>query len=196
MGGLGIINSRTFNQSLRLKCWWILFEERLKPWQKLTQNLHYQKTTNPTWNKKTWNLHLPFGTICWSCNTFSHKAPVVSNGKLIYFWHGQWNPDKHMKDIFPELFILSNKSEVSVVDFLRTTNLRSHFREILNSTATEKVVLLEILINKAILGNNPDSIKWKWHQSRKFTVKECYKFLRHGGTISRFAKFNWKIPLP
>lgn len=48
MGGLGIINSRTFNQSLRLKCWWILFEERLKPWQKLTQNLHYQKTTNPT----------------------------------------------------------------------------------------------------------------------------------------------------
>lgn len=120
----------------------------------------------------------------------------VGNGKLISFWHDKWNLDKSMKDIFPELFILPNRPQILVAGCLRTTNPRSQFRKILNSAATEKFEILKILINRTISGNNPDSIKWKWHQSGKFTIKECYKFLRHGCIISQFPKFNWKTPLP
>ncbi|XP_073113086.1 uncharacterized protein [Elaeis guineensis] len=107
-----------------------------------------------------------------------------------------WIADSPLQEAFPELFMLTLQPEISVAKFLNHCDKRTLFRETLNRFTEAKIDQLANILLEANLTTTSDKIIWKWDVKGKFSTRNCYNHLLHGGTTSYLAPLLWKTPLP
>lgn len=107
-----------------------LLEGQLTPWLTTIQKIYYQNKLPSITGSK----NLKYASVVWK--SILKVQPIftqsfkfqIRNRKLTSFWHDHWALDRQLKQFFSELFIPSNKSEISIADFFRTDCIRNHLR--------------------------------------------------------------------
>jgi hypothetical protein len=202
-GGLAVRNLRSFNKALLGKWLWRYGLEREALWR-LVVDAKYGSLWGG-WCSKFGKG--PYGVSVWKFirkgwDSFqSHCSFLVGDDQRVRFWHDWWCGDMALKDAFPELFVISRDTEVSVADLMSFPNgllhWDFHFVRNVNDWELESLTsFMDLLYSCHMEGVGEDRLSWRSRPSKGFTVKTFYHCLcpSHSGSFP--WKFIWKAKVP
>ena len=149
----------------------------------------------------------PYGVSVWKFilkgwDSFqSHCSFLVGDGQRVRFWEDWWCGDMALKDAFPELFVISRDTEVSVADLMSFPNGLLHWdfhfvRNVKDWELESLTSFMDLLYSCHMEGVGEDRLSWQSRPSKGFTVKTFYHCLcpSHSGSFP--WKFIWKAKVP
>nr|GEZ52138.1 RNA-directed DNA polymerase, eukaryota, reverse transcriptase zinc-binding domain protein [Tanacetum cinerariifolium]GEZ56381.1 RNA-directed DNA polymerase, eukaryota, reverse transcriptase zinc-binding domain protein [Tanacetum cinerariifolium] len=133
-GGLGVSSLYALNKGLMIKWLWKFFVHKDSIWTKVITAIHgVNGNVNSNGGKA--------GRSCWLAIVDEvralHKKGVyvfdfmnlkLGNGEIVKFWLDRWFEGGILKDLFPRMFALENRKEVTVSSKLNDDNLAYSFR--------------------------------------------------------------------
>ena len=131
--GLGVSNLYALNRGLMIKWVWKIFNQKDSLWAKVITAIHGANgKVNSGWEAP--------GRSCWfsimnevralqikGVYIFDFLKHKMGNGESTKFWSDTWYEGGILKDLFPRLFALENRKEVTVSSKLSDINLASSF---------------------------------------------------------------------
>jgi hypothetical protein len=213
-GGLAVRNLRSFNKALLGKWLWRYGLEREALWR-LVVDAKYGSLWGG-WCSKFGKG--PYGVSVWKFirkgwDSFqSHCSFLVGDGQRVRFWQDWWCGDMALKDAFPELFVISRDTEVSVADLMSFPNGLLHWdfhfvRNVKDWELESLTSFMDLLYSCHMEGVGEDRLSWRSRPSKGFTVKTFYhclcplsgsfpwKFIWKAKVPPRIAFFSWTAAL-
>lgn len=185
LGGLGVLDLRTFNNALLLKwCWkWVRPEANLiKPLlqhMELTQDLMPKPIARLTTEmRQFWAISI---------------SRTVGNGTTISFWHHNWGCGI-ISTIYAELFSYAEDETETLAQVLNAAQLA--LRQPISTTAEEQQTELMIHMAQTTIEAGQDGTRWKWTDTGTFTVKSAYGAIKNEPHISNNLHRIWKTKAP
>jgi hypothetical protein len=112
----------------------------------------------------------------------------VGNGISTPFWEARWLFGSAPKDLAPNLFKLARFKCISVAKELHNNNWIRNLSHISSSVQLEEFTLLFMALSEVQLGEQKDSIFWKWTADKKFLVATAYE--------CQFLGYTMPLPAP
>lgn len=190
-GGWRILNLAVFNNALLAKWWWKLTSGASLCGDKIVM-FNYSNFA------QGWNLHSkPHNRRSFIWNGLLHNLPafqagvssVVVNGEKTLFWLDRWVDNCAPKNLWPDLFIASNRQFGTVKELIHLTQ-ESWFKSD-HVELAERVANLGLVVRGAV-----DTKKWALTSNGIFSVKSLYSFLIHGGVTCGITNSIWNSPCP
>uniref|UniRef100_A0A2N9FMM0 Reverse transcriptase domain-containing protein n=1 Tax=Fagus sylvatica TaxID=28930 RepID=A0A2N9FMM0_FAGSY len=203
VGGLAVRNLSSFNKALLGKWLWRYGLEREALWR-LVVDAKYGSLWGG-WCSKSGKG--PYGVSVWKFirkgwNSFqSHCSFLVGDGQRVRFWEDWWCGDMALKDAFPELFVISQDTEVLVADLMSFPNGLLHWdfhfvRNVKDWELESLTSFMDLLYSCHMERVGEDRLGWRSRPSKGFTVKNFYHCLCPSPSASFPWKFIWKAKVP
>ncbi|GJY25246.1 RNA-directed DNA polymerase, eukaryota, reverse transcriptase zinc-binding domain protein [Tanacetum coccineum] len=197
-GGLGVSSLFALNRGLMTKWLWKFYDQKNCLWSKVIRAIHGNDG----------NIGLIRNTgvrSCWlsivkevkelqkqGVNVLDCLSLKLGNGESTSFWHDNWSGVGVAKDIFPRLFALEDRKEVSVRAKLNDLCLDRSFRRPVRGGVEQ--VQLDTLVNLVSLVNlTPMADRWAWslEGSGDFSVASIRKVIDANRLKSDSSKTRW-----
>lgn len=119
---------------------------------------------------------------------------VVGNGKKILFWKDRWAHDQPFAELFPDLFKMAQKHNISLAEVKNDPN-SVHFSRWLVGIWKKQWDSIVYDISMTQLNNSDDYVIWKFGTKGTFTVKSVYNALTANESGPSHRKI-WKSKIP
>jgi hypothetical protein len=189
LGGLGILNLEIQNICLLSKWLFKLLNED-GVWQNLLRKKYLKDKALTQVSKKPGDSQFWTGLMEIKDSFLSNGCFKVNNGEQTRFWEDKWVGGQSLKSLYPSLYNITRKKNVTVASVLSTVPLNVSFRRALVGNnlnlwlqLVERVMLLEINEQK-------DNFRWKLNKNGDFSVKSYYKELMRGGQHNTCKNFG------
>jgi hypothetical protein len=123
---------------------------------------------------------------------FSSAYMQVRDGNSTPFWEARWLLGSAPKDLAPNLFQIARFKGRTVATKLHNNNWISNLGHISTSLQLEEFTLLFMTLAEVNLGDQKDSIFWKWTPDKKFSVATAYECKFYGPILSFPTPQVWK----
>jgi hypothetical protein len=188
-GGLGILNPKIQNEGLLLKYLHKFYNKMDIPWVHLLWNTYYtgkvphnMAPCGSHWWRTVFNLSPTFRGISMS---------NINDGRSTLFWKDKWLHDINSED-FPRAYSFTKNEDVSVRDFLASTQLSQNFHLPLTPQALDEVRTLQASSSYIDFTNDThDSWTYEWG-AVEYSSRAYYKFCFRECTAHIAFSWLWK----
>jgi hypothetical protein len=119
----------------------------------------------------------------------------VNSGNQARFWEDVWVGEEPLMTVYPSLYNIARKRNVTVSSVLRSVPLNMSFRRALTGRNLDYwLQLVESIVNVE-LNDEVDVFVWKGNRTGRFTVQSLYKILMKQDRVPQNFVF-WKVKLP
>ncbi|GKV37224.1 hypothetical protein SLEP1_g45281 [Rubroshorea leprosula] len=213
-GGLGVRDLRKFNMALMGKWWGRLAENKEGLWKRVVAGKYgeggghwldwikgYRGVGSLWWRDVCCLDKIDRGRAGWLMEGFKTK---LGDGKSISFWWDNWSGEGYLANKFPRLYLLSTGKENTCYQMNNDRaepgrwNLRWR-RELFEWETEEARELHEVLEDKMITQEKPDSWEWVHDKEGQYSTKTAYSILteeKTGATDSSMCKRIWNPNFP
>nr|GEX74538.1 RNA-directed DNA polymerase, eukaryota, reverse transcriptase zinc-binding domain protein [Tanacetum cinerariifolium] len=195
-GGLGVASLYALNRGLLIKWFWRFYNQETSLWKNVIQAIHARNCNVHSINKSA-------GHSCWTTiikeihrlgvsglNIFDFMKQKVCNGNTIKFWTDNWYNGGILKDIYPRLYALENRKDITVSSKLADPHLNTSFRrDIIGGCELEQFQMFVDLVDSITLAPMEDRWVWNLEHSGEFSVAS----IRRKIDDSRFPTIGDKI---
>lgn len=193
-GGLGIQNLETQNRCLLSKWLFQLINEE-GVWQTLLRRKYLSNKTITQVERSPGDSHFWGGLMEVKRDFLSFRSWVVHDGTQVRFWEDCWCGDTSFDKVFPTLYSLVRRRNVSVAGVLSTLPLNVSFRRALIGDNRRYWYQLVAKVCSFNLSEQSDSFKWRLKGDGTFSVNSMYKAIMYQDIIPR-KSLIWKLRIP
>ncbi|GJY41450.1 RNA-directed DNA polymerase, eukaryota, reverse transcriptase zinc-binding domain protein [Tanacetum coccineum] len=200
-GGLGVASLYALNRGLLVKWFWRFYNQETSLWKKVIQAIHGRDGNVHSINKSA--VHSCWTTIVKEIrrlgvsglNIFDFMKQKVGNGNIIKFWTDNWYHGGILKDIYPRLYALENRKDITVSSKLADPHLNTSFRrDIRGGCELEQFQMLVDLVDSITLAPMEDRWVWNLEGSGEFSVASIRRKIDDSrlptiGDKTRWVKF-------
>ncbi|GJX01702.1 RNA-directed DNA polymerase, eukaryota [Tanacetum coccineum] len=181
-GGLGVASLYALNRGLLVKWFWRFYNQETSLWKKVIQAIHGRDGNVHSINKSV--VHSCWTTIVKEIrrlgvsglNIFDFMKQKVGNGNIIKFWTDNWYHGGILKDIYPRLYALENRKDITVSSKLADPHLNTSFRrDIRGGCELEQFQMLVDLVDSITLAPMEDRWVWNLEGFGEFSVASALK---------------------
>jgi len=116
----------------------------------------------------------------------------VGNGLKVAFWEDKWIAQRTLKQLFPDLHLLSLQQQATVAEMWTGQGWNLHLRRNLNDWEVERIgALYNTLASFNNLTGEEDTAIWKIGNKGVFSVNSAYKKLTTSN--NRIKQWPWKM---
>lgn len=122
----------------------------------------------------------------------------VKDGRMVSFWDDPWIGDAPIRVLYPTLYSYCNNKQSTVKECSHGENWTIDFNRSFNAYDWEQWnnLMTDLQEVKLEVSGEGDEIMWGLNKTGVFTTRSLYKFMTHGGVISKAAELIWKCKLP
>jgi hypothetical protein len=178
-GGLGLINSRIFNECLMSKWIWKLYQQKDSLWARLITAKYMRDgdfyKANGKQGSQFWkSLHKVKDLFKWGV---VHR---VGNGIRTQLWNDVWNTSSPLRVCFPRIYAICDDRGISVAKCARA-GWAFHFRRMLGEAEAIEWSEMQGMLRGVTLTDRDNEISWALTANKKFSTRSLYRFLTNGG---------------
>ena len=119
----------------------------------------------------------------------------VGDGARTRFWEDIWLKDKTLANIFPDLYLISQNQQITVLKVSQIGINNLSFRRRLLGSKGASWIELKNLWGEVILSvDDDDKLIWTLTPSVVFSVKSFYKAMQSCGKVP--YNFLWRVKIP
>ncbi|GJX11990.1 RNA-directed DNA polymerase, eukaryota [Tanacetum coccineum] len=200
-GGLGVASLYALNRGLLVKWFWRFYNQETSLWKNVIQAIHGRDGNVHSIKKSA--VHSCWTTIVKEIrrlgvsglNIFDFMKQKVGNGNIIKFWTDNWYHGGILKDIYPRLYALENRKDITVSSKLADPHLNTSFRrDIRGGCEMEQFQMLVDLVDSITLAPMEDRWVWNLEGSGEFSVASIRRKIDDSrlptiGEKTRWVKF-------
>ena len=186
-GGLGVRKLTVFNKALLEKWLWRFGREEMSLWCRAIVSKY--GTLSSGWITRTTRFVHGCGlwrSISFGWSDFAQYIEFeVGIGDHIHFWDDIWCGNCPLKDVFPDLCLISSNRKANIVSFLThqasgaTLEWNVTFTQNFNDWKVERVAsFIEFLHSHAHFKEGGDGLRWRSKGNGLFDIKYFYNALR------------------
>jgi hypothetical protein len=130
---------------------------------------------------------------------FASTTMSLGNGATALFWEDRWIQGRSIRELAPLLYECIPKRRRrtrTVADGLQGHSWARDIHGTLGVHEIGQYLRIWMAIEHTTLGEEPDTLLWKWTASGTYTAKSCYFASFHGSTTSPTWRMIWKCWAP
>ncbi|XP_078173371.1 uncharacterized protein LOC144567180 [Carex rostrata] len=181
LGGLGVMDLRTFNGALLLKWnwkWVIPANSLLKP---LWSRMDLLEDLMPTAIQKLTSDFTKFWYIS--------VTRSIENGATISFWHHDWGMGI-IRTRYADLYSFVQDDTQTVAEVLHT---QIQLRNPISESAANQLNSLNARVAQINLTTATDGARWRWSENGVFSVKSAYQAIKNTPRIANNRMRIWNL---
>lgn len=188
-GGLGVLNLKIQNDALLMKFFHKFYNRHNIPWVDLIWNTYYADTilhaTDPCgsfWWKDVMQLSPIFRVV---------SSVWINYGSSVLFWKDSWH-EEIISTYFPRAYSYTTDEDVTVRDFLSSSELHAIFHLHLSIQAHDEVKLMQDAVRDVAMSDQAhDEWTYVWVDS-EFKASRYYAFYFRDMQAHEAFKWLWK----
>jgi hypothetical protein len=193
VGGMGIIDLDTQNKCLLSKWVYKLLNED-GVWQQILRRKYLKGKTLSQAVRKAGDSHFWSGLMEVKDLVLRRGRFKVQDGTQARFWEDKWLGKDPLMTVYPNLYRIVRRKNMSVAQVLSTTPLNVSFRRSLVGENWEDWHVLVGKVMAVTLTEHKDCFLWT--ANKKFSVKNLYNdIILSAGTWANCWTWKAKIPL-
>lgn len=199
-GGLGVVSLGELNCALLCKWLWRMVDVKDSLWKQWMESVYY-------------NGQFTLGASVHSQSSSVWKAIMkqqeifnvglkwnVGDGRKILFWHNKWICDIALKNLYPDLFLISSNQNAKVADLYihkeSEFKWNRNFNKMLEGDSLIQYFKIIGLLDQVSLEDDLDEAERLFDSRKEFKVSSIYRLMNFGGRKIKYHKTLWKAHAP
>ncbi|GJS57179.1 RNA-directed DNA polymerase, eukaryota [Tanacetum coccineum] len=197
-GGLGVASLYALNRALICKWVWKFFTNRESLWTRVIKAIHGEDGSIDKNNDKrymsTWSHIISEIRLLKEkgIDFFEFLKLKIGDGNNTCFWKDKWCADGILKDIYPRLYNLETRKDVSVRSKIADPNLEFSFRRnVRGGIEQAQLCSLTTLLEDVNLVPQADRYVWTLNSDGVYSVSSLRKRIDGSRSLSVASKTRW-----